>query len=129
LLDLTFLHLLGYIYRMRDYHSQEENQRVYEKGESNSYYDVTKQQNFRLRGNYHSSVSPYWARELPAGWRDIDHGLTQDYIVENKPLFRNRLGGLDEVTRPRQEGQAFEHMLSSLENAANVQNMCQVSSP
>jgi hypothetical protein len=112
LLDLTFLHLLGYIYQMRDHHSQKETQRGYEKGELNSYY-VPKQQTFLLREKYEILVSPYWARELPAGWRDIDHGLTQDYIVEYTSLFRNRSGGLADVARARQLGRAFEQILPS----------------
>jgi hypothetical protein len=64
----------GYINRMRGYHSQKDKLPGYEKGELNSYYYMPTKHKNAMR-NYHSIKAPFWAREFPAGWRDIDHDL------------------------------------------------------
>ena len=66
----------GYINRMRGYHSQKDKLPGYENGELfNTYYYVPTKNKDVMRV-YHSVKAPFWAREFPVGWRDIDHDLS-----------------------------------------------------
>lgn len=64
----------GYINRMRGYHSPKDKTPGYEKGELESYYYVPKQQKLATK-EYQAVSPPYWAREFPIGWRDIDKSV------------------------------------------------------
>lgn len=65
----------GYINRLRGYHSQNEKMSGFKTGElANSYYIAPKRQKLAMH-QYQSPRAPYWAREFPVGWRDIDHDI------------------------------------------------------
>jgi len=64
----------GYINRMRGYHSQHDRLPGHEKGVINSYYYIPTRRKNAMR-EYRSIKAPFWAREFPIGWRDIDHDL------------------------------------------------------
>ena len=70
----------GYINRMRGYHSQKEKLPGNEKGELKSYYYVPHTQKLAML-KYQSVHAPFWAREFPTAWRNIDHGLEDHEIL------------------------------------------------
>ena len=45
-----------------------------EKGEINSYFYVPMDHRHDMR-KYTAIQQPFWGREFPIGWRDIDHDL------------------------------------------------------
>lgn len=65
---------VGYINRMRGYHSQKDRLPGWEKGEINSYFYIPLEHKLDMR-KYTSIKQPMWGREFPVGWRDIDHDL------------------------------------------------------
>jgi hypothetical protein len=70
----------GYINRMRGYHSQKDKLPRYKEGGINSYfYAPTKAKNEMLL--YRSLKQPFWSREFPVAWRDIDHDISEDAVV------------------------------------------------
>jgi hypothetical protein len=71
---LTLVFLVGYINRLRGYHSQKAKLTGWEKGQLNSYYYVPMKFKNEMR-SYMSIKGPIWGREFPVGWRDIDHDL------------------------------------------------------
>lgn len=64
----------GYINRLRGYHSQQDKTPGYEIGQLESYYHVPLGQKQAVK-EYRSVHPPYWAREFPIGWRDIDKSV------------------------------------------------------
>ena len=75
-----FSSFTGYINRMRGYHSQKDKLPGYRLGALNSYYYVPEQMKDAMRV-YKGIHGPTWAREFPAGWRDIDHDVDNDNLV------------------------------------------------
>jgi hypothetical protein len=70
----------GYINRMRGYHSQKDKLPGYKKGGISSYfYAPTKVKNEMIF--YRSLKQPFWSREFPVAWRDIDHDISKDVVV------------------------------------------------
>lgn len=69
----------GYINRIRGYH----NSRL--DGAIDSYYYVPQSQSSLRKAmrEYHAVEPPFWQREFPVAWRDIDHN-----IKENKTAKR-----------------------------------------
>lgn len=64
----------GFITRMRGYHAQAHELPGYLDGKTNSYY-YAPQSHARMRKSmqqYHAVEPPYWQREFPIAWRDID---------------------------------------------------------
>jgi len=66
----------GYITRMRGYHSQAESEDAVKAGQSSSYYFVPKHFVDSVQ-RYKSVQGPFWAREFPVSWRDIDRGVDE----------------------------------------------------
>ena len=64
----------GYINRMRGYHSQKEKSEGYELGAIKSYYFTPKRKKHVMR-TYAKVKGPFFAREFPVSWRDIDRGV------------------------------------------------------
>ncbi|CAB9523678.1 GDP-fucose protein O-fucosyltransferase [Seminavis robusta] len=64
----------GYINRMRGYRSQTDKLTGYQRGEIDSYYYVPMNAKFAVK-EYRPPHPPYWAREFPIGWREIDKSL------------------------------------------------------
>jgi hypothetical protein len=73
LTDNVVFGLVGYINRMRGYHSQKDRLLGWEIGQINSYYYLPEYK-YEMR-SYMSIKEPMWGREFPVGWRDIDHDL------------------------------------------------------
>lgn len=65
----------GYINRMRGYHAHKGKWPGYELGKPQSYFYVPKRHREDMQ-HYHAIHPPFWAREFPVGWRDIDHDLS-----------------------------------------------------
>jgi len=59
---------------MRGYHSQKDKLPGWEDGIINSYYLAPMDRKPEMR-EYRSVTSPFWAREFPVSWRDINHDL------------------------------------------------------
>jgi len=73
------VHLVGYVNRIRGYHSQKEKLPGWEEGIINSYSFAPLDSKNEMR-KYTSVRIPMWAREFPASWRDLDHDLVPDMI-------------------------------------------------
>jgi hypothetical protein len=74
---------VGYINRIRGYHSQKDKLAGWEKGQINSYYYVP----FAFKNemiSYMSLKQPMWGREFPVSWRDIDHDLPPDAVLSGR---------------------------------------------
>jgi len=62
---------------MRGYHAQAREFEGYLDGNINSYY-FAPQSHASVRKSmqqYHAVEPPYWQREFPIAWRDIDHNV------------------------------------------------------
>lgn len=70
----------GYINRLRGYHSQKQKLEGYETGALNSYYYIPRNKIEDVR-QFRSFYQPFWGREFPGGWRDLEHGLGEDMVV------------------------------------------------
>ena len=65
----------SYINRLRGYYSKGQKSKGYENGEIESYYLHEKSQDIKLMMKHFEPVNkPFWAREFPVAWRDIDKG-------------------------------------------------------
>ena len=64
----------GYVMRLRGYHSTAQKLEGHEKGITDSYYFVPKTFKSTMR-TYTAIQKPFWAREFPVSWRDIDNGI------------------------------------------------------
>jgi len=67
----------GFITRIRGYHAQARELEGYLDGNINSYY-FAPQSHASVRKSmqqYHAVEPPYWQREFPIAWRDIDHNV------------------------------------------------------
>lgn len=64
----------GYIMRLRGYHSTVRKLEGYKKGETDSYYYVPLVYKTAMR-KYTAIQQPFWAREFPVSWREIDKGI------------------------------------------------------
>merc|ERR1719491_664217 len=64
----------GYINRMRGYHSQKQKLEGYERGVINSFYFFPKHKKGAYQ-RYEKVGQPFFAREFPVSWRDIDKGI------------------------------------------------------
>lgn len=67
----------GYINRLRGYHAQAHHMPGYLDGTIDSYY-IAPQSHASVRKSmrqYHAVEPPYWLREFPIAWRDIDHDV------------------------------------------------------
>lgn len=64
----------GYINRLRGYHAQKDKEPGYERGEVASYYFIPADKKNVVR-EYRAVQPPYWGREFPVGWRDIDKSV------------------------------------------------------
>ena len=64
----------GFITRMRGYHAQLESDEYVRTGETPSYYFVPKQFKDAVH-HYKGLHGPFWAREFPVSWRDIDRPM------------------------------------------------------
>mmetsp|Transcript_22535 Transcript_22535/g.34743 ORF Transcript_22535/g.34743 Transcript_22535/m.34743 type:complete len:124 (-) Transcript_22535:333-704(-) len=75
-LGTYFSTFTGYIHRMRGYHSHKDKLPGYKEGKLHSYFFSPKS---RVRENelYRAVQNPFWAREFPISWRDIDKGIGQ----------------------------------------------------
>jgi len=62
----------GYINRMRGYHADQDKLEGHELGKIQSYY-FTNSQTAMI--NFTPLSRPFWAREYPVAWRDIDKGI------------------------------------------------------
>ena len=74
----------GYINRLRGYHAQKNKLSGYDQGLIESYYIVPANL-VHLRDvmrRYECVGSPFWSREFPLGWRDIDHDVDPQYLIE-----------------------------------------------
>ena len=66
----------SYINRMRGYYSVRDRLQGHENGELQSFYFNPPQfQNQMTR--YHPIMQPFWAKEFPVSWRDIDKGIDE----------------------------------------------------
>ncbi len=67
----------GYINRMRGYHSQNKKAYGHQVGMIDSYYFAPKAHfNLpRIMRTYSAVEPPFWSREFPVCWRDIDHDV------------------------------------------------------
>ena len=67
----------GFIFRIRGYHSQKEKAVGWEQGViANSYY-YTSEKEKRMYQSYGPLRTPYYSREFPTSWRDIDRGIKE----------------------------------------------------
>eukprot|EP00986_Skeletonema_menzelii_P005115 scaffold1811_cov145-Skeletonema_menzelii.AAC.6 len=67
----------GFIFRMRGYHSQKEKVEGWEHGVlPNSYYYSGKKEK-AMYESYGPLRTPYYSREFPTSWRDIDQGIEE----------------------------------------------------
>jgi len=66
--------LVGYINRMRGYHSQRDKLPGWEDGVINSYVYAPQNEKLQMR-EYRSAMKLFWAREFPVSWRDLNHDL------------------------------------------------------
>jgi hypothetical protein len=67
----------GYINRLRGYHAQYRKPAGWEEGIVDSYY-YAPQSHASIRKSmrqYHAVDPPFWHREFPIAWRDIDHDV------------------------------------------------------
>jgi hypothetical protein len=64
----------GYITRVRGYHGQQDKAEGYELGVTKTYYYIPEDQKHAMR-EYRPVHGPFWAREFPIGWRDLDKGI------------------------------------------------------
>jgi len=64
----------GFITRMRGYHAQLESEDYVRTGDTPSYYFVPKQF-LNVVHHYKAIHGPFWAREFPVSWRDIDRPM------------------------------------------------------
>lgn len=62
----------GYINRMRGYHADQDKLEGHELGKIKSYY-FTNSQTAMI--DFTPVIRPFWAREFPVAWRDIDKGI------------------------------------------------------
>ncbi|KAL3785875.1 hypothetical protein HJC23_008763 [Cyclotella cryptica] len=67
----------GFIVRMRGYHSVRDKSQGYESGLlfNTYYYTGSKEKN--LYQHYGPLMSPYYSREFPIAWRNIDYGIDE----------------------------------------------------
>lgn len=61
----------SYIHRLRGYHATKRKSDGHDTGGIGSYYFVPKQYKFAMK-KYTPVKKPFWAREFPVSWRDID---------------------------------------------------------
>lgn len=64
----------GYINRMRGYHAEKDKLEGYELGKINSYYFFPDRMKETMR-KYEAVKGPFFAKEFPVSWRDIDKGV------------------------------------------------------
>ena len=64
----------GYINRMRGYHAEKDKLEGYELGHIESYYFIPDRQIETMR-QYRPVRRPFFNREFPVSWRDIDQGI------------------------------------------------------
>jgi hypothetical protein len=64
----------GYINRVRGYHSQKDKAEGHGLGAINSYFDIPLGHKHDMR-EYRPLRPPFWAREFPIGWRDLDKAI------------------------------------------------------
>lgn len=64
----------GYINRMRGYHAEKDKLEGYELGQIQSYFFTPDKQKEVMR-KYRPVRRPYFSREFPIAWRDIDKGI------------------------------------------------------
>ena len=65
----------GYINRMRGYHAEKDKLEGYELGKIDSYYFTPDSKKHEMR-TYKAIKGPFFAREFPMSWRDIDKGIS-----------------------------------------------------
>jgi hypothetical protein len=67
----------GFIFRMRGYHSQKEKVNGWQNGvlKDSYYYSGKKEKSMYL--SYGPLKTPYYSREFPTSWRDIDQGIEE----------------------------------------------------
>lgn len=67
----------GFIFRMRGYHDQKDKAEGWENGVlRNSYYYSGANEKL-LYQQYYPLRAPYYSREFPTSWRDIDKGIEE----------------------------------------------------
>ena len=67
----------GYINRMRGYHAQNQKLPGYLDGFIDSYHyaPASRASMRKSMREYHAVEPPFWTREYPISWRDIDHDV------------------------------------------------------
>ena len=64
----------GFINRMRGYHADKAMLKGYEYGVIESFFFAPETRRYDM-ASYEPPIPPYWAREFPLSWRDIDKGI------------------------------------------------------
>jgi len=67
---------------MRGYHSQRDKVVPgWEDGVINSYFYIPLDQKVEMR-EYRGVTFPFWQREFPVSWRDLNHDLPSDATIQ-----------------------------------------------
>jgi hypothetical protein len=74
----------GYINRVRGYHSQKDKAEGHDLGVINSYFDIPLNRKYEMR-EYRPLRPAFWAREFPIGWRDLDKGIGEVSVIDDRP--------------------------------------------
>jgi hypothetical protein len=77
----------GYINRVRGYHSQKDKAEGYDLGVINSYYDIPLGRKYEMR-EYRPLKQAFWSREFPIGWRDLDKGIGEVNVIDDRPAAK-----------------------------------------
>lgn len=67
----------GFIVRMRGYHSVNDKSQGYESGLLFNTYYYTGNREKNLYQHYGPLIPPYYSREFPTAWRNIDYGIEE----------------------------------------------------
>jgi len=67
----------GFIYRMRGYHSQKEKVEGWDQGVLPKSYYYSGKHEKSIYQSYGPLRTPYYSREFPISWRDIDKGVEE----------------------------------------------------
>ena len=67
----------GFIFRVRGYHSQKDKVEGWDRGVLPKYYYYTGKKEKSMYQSYASLQFPYYSREFPISWRDIDKGIEE----------------------------------------------------
>ncbi|KAL7550643.1 hypothetical protein ACHAWF_016363 [Thalassiosira exigua] len=65
----------AYLNRLRGYYSTKNELEGYREGGLRSYYFSENSEDFDVMGEYNAIEFPFWGREFPVAWRDIDRDI------------------------------------------------------